>query len=169
MNKKKYTEEQIKNILAQENKKGDIAKICKEYDIHISTFYRWKNIYSESNDNRNFSARFRMSQKEYDLFKKRCKELGYENNHSAFIRKIIFDKAILVIDPKKMFHELNSLRAELNKIGSNLNQVAHYANFLNNQKYLEDKPLKEFQKVAFDLKKKEIEIVELMKKLFAKI
>ncbi len=169
MNKKKYTEEQIKNILAQEQKKGDIAEICKKYDIHISTFYRWKNIYSDENNNRNFSARVRMSKKEYDLFKKRCKELGYENNHSAFVRKVIFDKTILTIDPKKMFQELNSLRAELNKIGSNLNQVAHYANFLNNQRYLEDKPLKEFREVAFELKKKETQIIELMKKLFAKV
>lgn len=167
MKKKKFSNFEIKNILSEETKKGDIKKICLKYNIHTSTFYRWRSRFSER-ENRDIYITFRLNDEENFLFKKKCKELGFENNQSELIRKMIFNKGILTINPKKVFKEFTNLRAELNKIGSNVNQIAHYANFLNNQRYLEDKPLKDFRKTAFELVQKEEEIKEAIYKIFAK-
>lgn len=168
MKKKKFSNFEIKNILSEEKKRGDISKICLKYNIHISTFYRWKSRFSEKG-NRTVYITTRLSEKEHAIFTKKCKDFGFEDNHSEFIRKMIFNKSILTVDPKLIFKEFTSLRAELNKVGSNLNQIAHYANFLRNQNYLDDDGLKNFKETAFELIKKENEIKDLIYKMFAKL
>jgi len=86
-----------------------------------------------------------------------CKALGYENEVSSYIRKLLLSQHIANGNPSDIIKELYSARGELNKVGSNLNQIANYTNFLMNQNYVEDgyaielkKVLKEFLIVVSD-------------------
>ena len=42
MKKKRFTEEQIANALAQESTGQTIAEICRKFGVSEQTFYRWK-------------------------------------------------------------------------------------------------------------------------------
>lgn len=139
MKKSKFSKEEILSILAEESKENTIDILCNKYGIHFTTFYRWKNIYGGNNEKtkRNNVVSFKLSDDEKELLEKRCKEIGYENNVGNYIRKILFSKHILIGNPKEVREELYRARGEINKIGSNVNQIANYTNFLSNQKYIE--------------------------------
>jgi uncharacterized protein (DUF1778 family) len=63
---------------------------------------------------------------EYDYLKKKSKEF---NNLSSFLRKLIFDRAKLVVEPKSLIRVVDELAKELHKLGNNINQTARYLNY----------------------------------------
>ena len=85
-----------------------------------------------------------LSEKEAIL--KKCEDMGYKKDASSYIRKVLFSKHIATGNPREIVKELYSARAELNKSGSNLNQIAHYTNFLRLQNYFEDGFVKDLNK-----------------------
>ena len=72
---------------------------------------------------RNIQIKFYVSDSENEAIKNKMDELGIKNK-SAYIRKMSVDGYII----KQDFESTKKLIAELNKIGSNINQIAKVAN-----------------------------------------
>lgn len=148
--KKKYTQEEKFNISKEATvlRKGKIyplnaKEIALKYGVHISTIYSWIDRYQRK-IGRSVMIGVRFSIEEKENLENLCKELGYENDVSYFIRRLIFANTIVTGNPSKIIDELYSTRAELNKIGSNLNQIANYTNFLQSKNYLDNDYEKDF-------------------------
>lgn len=92
----------------------------------------------------------RMSEDERHHFEKKAETLGM--SMSDYFRQLIFKKDILITNPDKLIDELYLARSEVNKIGSNINQIANYANFLLNKDYLEEEILISFKQEALQVK-----------------
>lgn len=170
MKKAKYSEEQILSILKEEKEVKDIPKICMKHKIHYTTFYRWKNKYGKSNKKtRNNVLTFKLNDEEKKALELKCKAMGYENDVSFYIRKILFSKHISSGNPKEIIKELYKARGEVNKIGSNINQIANYTNFLLNQGYVENQYLKDFvdevKKISFALTEQKRHIDQILIKI----
>lgn len=88
-------------------------------------------------DNKVKYIRVRITDLENETIRKEADNLGFRHNISEFIRQKILRKKMVTVNPNKLIDELYSLRSELNKIGSNLNQIANYTNFLAKNNYVE--------------------------------
>ncbi|CAA0228951.1 hypothetical protein TMP227_50051 [Tenacibaculum maritimum] len=88
-------------------------------------------------DNKVKYIRVRITDLENETIRKEAENLGFRHNISEFIRRKILRKKMVTVNPNKLIDELYSLRFELNKIGSNLNQIANYTNFLAKNNYVE--------------------------------
>ena len=88
-------------------------------------------------DNKVKYIRVRITDLENETIRKEADNLGFRHNISEFIRQKILRKKMVTVNPNKLIDELYSLRFELNKIGSNLNQIANYTNFLAKNNYVE--------------------------------
>lgn len=88
-------------------------------------------------DNKVKYIRVRITDLENETIRKEADNLGFRHNISEFIRRKILRKKMVTVNPNKLIDELYSLRFELNKIGSNLNQIANYTNFLAKNNYVE--------------------------------
>ncbi|WP_271405465.1 plasmid mobilization protein [Tenacibaculum soleae] len=88
-------------------------------------------------DNKVKYIRVRITDLENETIRKEADNLGFRHNISEFIRQKILRKKMVTVNPNKLIDELYSLRSELNKIGSNLNQIANYTNFLAKKNYVE--------------------------------
>ncbi|CAM1358237.1 protein of unknown function [Tenacibaculum soleae] len=88
-------------------------------------------------DNKVKYIRVRITDLENETIRKEADNLGFRHNISEFIRQKILRKKMVTVNPNKLIDELYSLRSELNKIGSNLNQIANYTNFLAKNNYAE--------------------------------
>lgn len=82
--------------------------------------------------NKSYVIRTRLSEKEYQEVSASAKKAGL--SLSAFIRKSIFEKEIVIRDResiiimKKTGALLNQLIYEIHKIGTNINQIVHNYN-----------------------------------------
>lgn len=92
----------------------------------------------------------RLSEDERSYFEQKSKNLGM--SMSDYFRQLIFKKDVVITNPDKLIDELYLARAEVNKIGSNINQIANYANFLSNQNYLEKEAFENFRTEALAVK-----------------
>jgi len=92
----------------------------------------------------------RVSNSEKKIFKDKAELLGM--NLSDYSRQLLFKKDIVLVNPNHLIEELYDARGEVNKIGTNINQIANYANFLGNQKYVEKDVLDNFKKEAILMK-----------------
>lgn len=154
--KKKYTKEEKIQIVKEASETKDKTTVAVKYDIHYTTLYSWIRKFSNENSRTNWIT-IKVSDKEKSKIQEMCKALGYENEVSSYIRKLLLSQHIANGNPSDIIKELYSARGELNKVGSNLNQIANYTNFLMNQNYVEDgyaielkKVLKEFLIVVSD-------------------
>ncbi len=111
----------------------------------------------------------RITEKEENLIRKEAQILGYQNNISQYLRSKILRKHMPTVNPNKLIDELYLLRAELNKIGSNLNQVANYTNFLLKNKYMEHSHLKEFQEIELNFENIIAELKDTINKTVDKV
>ncbi|QCD62852.1 plasmid mobilization protein [Tenacibaculum maritimum] len=132
----KYSKEQRKLIAKKAVEENNVAKISAEYGLNQSTVYRYIEKLS-NNDNRKNHLSISFTDKEYEKLVSKAKDLGYEKNYAYYIRKMLFDKNRIMVNPKVLIDELYLLRAEINKIGSNVNQIANYTNFLGNRNSIE--------------------------------
>ncbi|KGL37763.1 plasmid mobilization relaxosome protein MobC [Listeria sp. SHR_NRA_18] len=76
-----------------------------------------------ANRNRNIDLKFRVNEEEKAFIEMKMKEAGI-TNREAYLRKMAIDGAIIVSN----YDETKKLTMELNKIGTNINQIARVAN-----------------------------------------
>lgn len=170
MKNKKYTKEEILQILSEEKEEKGVKNLAVKYDIHYTTIYKWKNKYKKTEKKtRHLKVTFKLNEEEKKLLLSKCKKLGYEKDVSYYIRKVLFSKHISADNRQGTVKELYQARAEVNKIGSNINQVAHYTNFLANQGVIDDKYLKEFLKAIEDVSFTLVEQKKIIDKTLIKI
>ncbi|MDG1730963.1 MAG: plasmid mobilization relaxosome protein MobC [Polaribacter sp.] len=147
--KKKYTKEDKKTIVKIANLIKNKKKLAKEYNIHLSTLYSWISQFN-AKKNKNVFIGFKITDEEFSVLKMKCKKLGFEKDISHYIRKVLFSKHISSDNPNGTIKELYKARTTLNKTGNNINQIAHYSNFLLNQKYIEPDFAKDLQNKMSD-------------------
>ena len=102
--------------------------------------------------NRNEYLGIKLSLEEKNKLVERCKRLGYEDDVSGYVRRILFSKYIATENPRNIGEDLFKTRGELNKIGNNINQIANYGNYLKNRNLSDDKILKDLELLAEELR-----------------
>jgi transposase-like protein len=157
--KKKFTNELKLEIVKEALESKDKIEIAEKYDIHFTTLYTWIRLF-ERKEGRDYKVTFKLNEQEKKAFYKKCEEMGYQKDVSSYVRKVLFSKHIATGNPRQIIKELYSARAELNKSGSNLNQIANYTNFLRSQNYFEDGFVKDLNK---QMEQMEIELSALRK------
>ena len=110
----------------------------------------------------------RITEKEENLIRKEAQILGFQNNISHYLRGKILRKHMPTVNPNKLIDELYLLRAELNKIGSNLNQVAHYTNSLVKNNIVDHKHIKKLKEIELGIENKVYELKETIDKTIDK-
>ncbi|WP_299670375.1 hypothetical protein [uncultured Polaribacter sp.] len=119
-------------------------------------------------ENKTKYVRVRITKSEDEKIKKEAQVLGYQNNISQYLRGKILRKHMPTVNPNKLIDELYLLRAELNKIGSNLNQVANYTNFLFKNNYAEHSHIKKLKEIEFGFENKVYELKKTIDKTIDK-
>lgn len=166
--KKKYTKEEKKTIAKEAMESKNKSDIALKHDIHVSTLYSWIDKYY-SKEGRTVYITVRVNEKEKEELQKNCNELGYGNDVSTYLRRLIFGNTIASGNPKEIINELYSNRAELNKIGSNFNQIANYTNFLHSKQYVEDGYEKDFRKYSEEMNDQLFQMRAILDKTIRKI
>lgn len=144
--KNKYSKEEKNVIVLEAENCKDKAVIASKYNIHLSTLYGWISDLRNQN-NRNYFIGIKLSKEEKNALDQKCKALGYGKDVSSYVRKRLFSKDIATGNPKEIIDELYKARGEINKAGTNLNQIANYTNFLKGKGYFEDGYIKDLEKV----------------------
>lgn len=106
---------------------------------------------SRANRERNIAIQFYVTQEEKELIEEKMKLIN-TTNLSAYLRKMAIDGLIVKVD----FSEIKETNYELNKIGTNINQIAKIANTTDSI-YRKD-----IEKLKIEMQ----EIWKLQKKLF---
>lgn len=119
-------------------------------------------------ENKTKYVRVRITIAEDAKIKKEAQILGFQNNISHYLRGKILRKHMPTVNPNKLIDELYLLRAELNKIGSNLNQVAQYTNFLFKNNYAKHSHIKELKEIEFCFEKNICELKTIINKTIDK-
>lgn len=114
------------------------TKIINHYEIQSST---GQGAYQMANRERKNQVLLYFSDYEMDLLKKNMEKAGIENR-SAYIRKMSIDGVIINTDLKI----LKDLSYEINKIGTNINQVTKHLNEMHNISKEDVESLKEMLK-----------------------
>ncbi|AQY51622.1 mobilization protein [Listeria weihenstephanensis FSL R9-0317] len=109
-----------------------------------------------ANRNRNIDLKFRVNEEEKTFIEMKMKEAGI-TNREAYLRKMAIDGAIIVSN----YDETKKLTMELNKIGTNINQIARVANIDNkisneNVKKIEEMMQKVWRLQRYGLSKKRL-------------
>lgn len=147
----KYTAQQKIEIIKEAEETRKKKEVASKYQIHLSTIYLWmskmKNL-----DNRNEYLGIKLSLEEKNKLIERCRRLGYEDQVSRYVRTILFSKYIATENPWNLGEELFKTRGELNKIGSNINQIANYGNYLKGRNLSDDKIIKDLESLAEELR-----------------
>tara|TARA_R110002072_G_scaffold56982_3_gene146929 strand:- start:147 stop:650 length:504 start_codon:yes stop_codon:yes gene_type:complete len=141
---KRYSKKEKQKIAEEAKKIRNKSGIALKYGIHLSTLYEWISLLHKSK-NRNKYVTIKLSEEEKEILLSRCKELGYENEVSSYIRKLIFSKHIATGNPRDLVKELYLARGEMNKAGSNINQIANYVNFLRSNNYIDQNLYDDFR------------------------
>ncbi|MEE9406540.1 MAG: hypothetical protein V3V28_00555 [Polaribacter sp.] len=163
----KYTEEEKKLIAKKAIKNKNVKEICLEYGISKTTVYRYIEQLSKNNNRKNH-LKIYLTDKEYSHLAKNAEKLGYTKNFNHYIRGLLFKKNRVLVNPNKLVDELYLLRAELNKIGSNLNQVANYTNFLFKNNYIEHSHIKKLKEIELSFEDKVFELKNTIDKTIDK-
>ena len=157
--KKKYSKEEKNKIAEEAISTKNKSEVSLKYDIHLSTLYDWINKKNASGL-RTERLNLKVTENEKRAILKKCEEMGYQKDVSSYVRKLLFSKHIATGNPREIIKELYSARAELNKSGSNLNQIANYTNFLRSQNYFEDGFVKDLNN---QMEQMEIDLAALRK------
>jgi len=166
--KDKYTTEEKKAIAEEGIKAKDKYTVADKYNIHFTTLYTWIR-QLENKKGKNYYITLKVSKEEKESIESKCKAMGYENYVSTYIKKILFSKHIASGNPKEIVQELYRARAEINKVGTNINQIANYTNFLKNQNYMEEGFYNELRKEVGEFLRFTKEQRTLIDKTFKKI
>ncbi len=144
---KRYTSKEKKEIVKEALKSKNKFQVAVKYQIHLSTLYNWISLSSNEN-NRDCYIGFKITEQEYKKLQTKVKAMGYENDMSSYIRKILFSEYITNGSSADIVSELYKTRGELNKIGNNINQIANYANHMGKQNYVTNDVFDNFQNEA---------------------
>ena len=117
---------------------------------------------------RNRKLDFRLTEEEYKSIEEMSKTFGLSK--ADLIRHRVLDNSVpLVLNKLEMIKEINAISSELGKSGSNLNQLAHYANRLKIEGVVEAKTLNRLDVLLEQyntiLKKVHISLREVIRKL----
>ena len=118
--------------------------------------------------NRNRKLDFRLTEEEYKSIEEVSKTFGLSK--ADVIRHRVLNNSVpLVLNKLEMIKEINAISSELGKSGSNLNQLAHYANRLKIEGVVEAKTLNRLDVLLEQyntiLKKVHISLREVIRKL----
>ncbi len=116
---------------------NNIKEVALKYDMGLNVLYKWIKRFDKT-EKRSVNLKIRLTNSEKEKILKRCKALGYENDMSGYIRRLLFSKDILIGNPQEVREELYRSRGEINKIGNNINHIANYTNYLWKNKYVEN-------------------------------
>ena len=144
------------------------SSVSIKYGIHISTLYAWIDKYYNKTG-RIHCLSIRLSAKEKSSLQQNCEDLGYGKDVSTYVRRLILGNYIPNGNPRLIIKELYANRAELNKIGSNFNQLANYTNFLHTRNYLDNDYEEDFKIFADELNQRLFEMREVLDKTIRKI
>ncbi|MBC2328278.1 plasmid mobilization protein [Listeria booriae] len=100
------------------------------------------------NRNRNIDLKFRVTEEEKTFIEMKMKEAGI-TNREAYLRKMVIDGAIIVSN----YDETKKLTLELNKIGTNINQIARVANTDNRISKVDIKNIEEMMQKVWRLQR----------------
>ncbi|MBC1371781.1 MobC family plasmid mobilization relaxosome protein [Listeria booriae] len=101
-----------------------------------------------ANRNRNIDLKFRVTEEEKTFIEMKMKEAGI-TNREAYLRKMVIDGAIIVSN----YDETKKLTLELNKIGTNINQIARVANTDNRISKADIKNIEEMMQKVWQLQR----------------
>ena len=163
----KYTKEERNLIANKAIKNRNVKKVCLEYGISKTTVYRYIESLTKNNNRKNHINIY-LTDKEHNHLVNNAKKIGYAKDFSYYIRELLFKKNRVLVNPNKLVDELYLLRAELNKIGSNLNQVANYTNFLFKNNYAEHSHIKKLKEIELDFENKVYELKKTIDKTIDK-
>ena len=118
--------------------------------------------------NRNRKLDFRLTEEEYKSIEEMSKTFGLSK--ADVIRHRVLNNSVpLVLNKLEMIKEINAISSELGKSGSNLNQLAHYANRLKIEGVVEAKTLNRLDVLLEQyntiLRKVHISLREVIRKL----
>jgi len=148
---------------------GNVKEVAEKYSVGVSTLYKWISLYIKMDGtNQVYEFGINFNKTEYDKLEALLKETGFQNNRNAFIKKRIFGEKMLMIDPKILIQELFGVRASLNKIGSNVNQIANYFNYLGQNKMVDESKNADFFEKADEVISKQIELKAILEQIFRK-
>lgn len=91
----------------------------------------------------------RFTEEEYLLIQDLEKTLGISKTEIIRIR-VLNRSANLVVDTKAMIGQLDTVGAELGRVGNNINQLAKYANTLNKRGLLSAQIIERFNQLFYD-------------------
>ena len=77
MKRARFSEEQIIGILKKAEAAGDIGEVCKEHNVTVQTFYRWRRKYGGMEVSE--AKKLRDLEKENTELKKMVAELSLDN------------------------------------------------------------------------------------------
>ncbi|WP_260447868.1 MobC family plasmid mobilization relaxosome protein [Listeria rocourtiae] len=100
------------------------------------------------NRNRNIDLKFRVTEEEKTFIEMKMKEAGI-TNREAYLRKMAIDGAIIVSN----YDETKKLTLELNKIGTNINQIVRVANTDNRISKADIKNIEEMMQKVWQLQR----------------
>lgn len=161
------TEEKIK-ISAEAYASKNAKLIAQKYNLHLSTIYDWISRYQKKKEvNKEHYINIRLTKQEMDRLHK-LKESYFFINLSDFIIKKIFDEKIPVYNPLEVLKIISRMQADLNKIGSNINQLANYSNYLAKNKYISDIDIINLKSSLIDFDRLKKEMATELKKFINK-
>lgn len=114
-------------------------------------------------ENKNKRFEIRLTEKQDKMLREQAAKAGLEV--SEYARRKIFKGEKGIIDSIKFLEEYMQYIHEIRKIGTNINQVAHYANILKNNDMLSTDVIKEMTVELSHLTTVEQKIEELYKRI----
>jgi len=113
---------------------------------------------------RTFKIDVRFTEEEYKLIL--AMELALGISRTKLIRsRLLHNGAKVVINAKAVIRELNEIGAELGRSGNNLNQLAHYANILNQKNILSPVVVERFNLLLESYLKSRTELDSSLRKI----
>ena len=113
---------------------------------------------------RTFKIDVRFTEEEYKLIL--AMELALGTSRTKLIRsRLLHNGTKVVINAKDVIRELNEIGAELGRSGNNLNQLAHYANILNQKNILSPVVVERFNLLLESYLKSRTELDSSLRKI----
>ncbi|MDH6358937.1 plasmid mobilization relaxosome protein MobC [Parabacteroides sp. PF5-9] len=86
-------------------------------------------------DNKNKYIRVRCTEEEYKKLQRQAKHFA---SFSTYLRTLIFSQEKSIVDPKTVLQSVKLLTTEINKLGTNVNQIAKFMNYVEKNNLISD-------------------------------
>ena len=143
------------------NGKNNLAQNFEFWELKILATRIFLYIIEMENKTKRFEIR--LTEKQDKMLREQAAKTGLEL--SEYARRKIFKGEKGIIDSIKFLEEYMQYIHEIRKIGTNINQVAHYANILKNNDMLSTDVIKEMTVELSHLTTVEQKIEELYKRI----